>query len=262
MNPIITEAAELYKSGLTLMEVVERTNIPYSTLQRKLKDLGIVRSNKETSRKYEVRHDYFSVIDTESKSYWLGFMYADGYITNSSNQKQVGLALGLDDRDHLELFKSHIQASYPIKEYTTNSFGTPVKYVRLLMTSDGLYTDLVEKGVIKNKSLTLTFPTNQKVPPELMNHFIRGYFDGDGSFSKHSSGYIVKICGTKEFLHSLSDVIGFPDRSLTKRKQDTKNSWCLEIGGRLQVLQISRYMYDQATIYLPRKYQRYMELLD
>ena len=41
-----------------------------------------------------------------------------------------------------------------------------------------IHHDLEKHGCVENKSLILQFPTT--VPEELMHHFIRGYFDGDG----------------------------------------------------------------------------------
>ena len=33
-------------------------------------------------RMYDIDKDYFKVIDTEEKAYWLGFIYADGSISS------------------------------------------------------------------------------------------------------------------------------------------------------------------------------------
>lgn len=40
--------------------------------------------------------------------------------------------------------------------------------------------DISTLGAIKNKSLTLTFPSDDIVPKKFKRDFIRGYFDGDG----------------------------------------------------------------------------------
>ncbi|MGM9535052.1 MAG: hypothetical protein ACI3VR_07355, partial [Intestinibacter sp.] len=56
----------------------------------------------------------FDVIDTEEKAYWLGFIFADGYIGSTPlepNKKSVynfELSLKLEDTSHLEKFKSFI----------------------------------------------------------------------------------------------------------------------------------------------------------
>lgn len=40
-----------------------------------------------------------------------------------------------------------------------------------------MYTDLLKLGLYPNKSLTVKFPD---IPQKFINHFVRGYFDGDG----------------------------------------------------------------------------------
>ena len=41
------------------------------------------RNLRDSHLVYSVNDDYFSEIDTEEKAYWLGFIYADGYVTGS-----------------------------------------------------------------------------------------------------------------------------------------------------------------------------------
>ena len=42
---------------------------------------------------------------------------------------------------------------------------------------------LINAGILEKKTTTLKFPTNQQVPVNLIWHFIRGYYDGDGSLT-------------------------------------------------------------------------------
>jgi hypothetical protein len=65
--------------------------------------------------------------------------------------------------------------------------------------SDELVSDLAKYGVVERKSLTLLWP--DVIPNELCNHFVRGYFDGDGCWTLRSSGNLrFNLCGTKRFL--------------------------------------------------------------
>jgi len=260
----ISEAAELYKTGMSIIKVSEITGISSSTLQRKFKILGITRSNKENSRKYHVNHNFFNKIDNETKAYWLGMIYADGHISKSkSGQKVVSLCCKESDSQHLKKYKIAIEATYSIKHYTAIVFDNKeVHYARLCVTSDKLFDDLFLKGAIENKSLVLKFPFKKIIPKKLVHHFIRGYFDGDGSFSKSHDGYIIKILGTKEFLTELSNKIGFPNRKLSKRHKNKNNNWTLEIGGRKQVIKIGDFIYKNANVFLERKKSRYNHLVN
>ena len=43
------------------------------------------------------------------------------------------------------------------------------------------------------KTFTLRFPTENQVPKELLRHFIRGYFDGDGCVSFYTNRKTVMV---------------------------------------------------------------------
>ena len=65
------------------------------------------------NRKYSVNHSYFKQIDDCEKAYWLGFLYADGFVTAGN---YVGLSLAVTDKKHVEnsekLSGRHIQFTY------------------------------------------------------------------------------------------------------------------------------------------------------
>lgn len=254
------EAIALYQQGLSALKVAEITGIKAATLYKHLKKRGVTRSNKENSRRYDVNHDFFDVIDNEHKAYWLGFMYADGYVTFAANGKRVGIALGRKDRDHLEKFRDALDATYPVKDYVGDSYGKKIVYSRLLMASDKMFDDLQSKGVVERKSLILTFPGPDILPKELERHFIRGYFDGDGSWSytgKRDDTYRFKLQGTSEFLEGVHERLDPLFCTVGKRRPDDKNTFCYEFGAAYAMIAVGEYMYRDATIYLERKYMRY-----
>jgi hypothetical protein len=258
------DPAALYLQGMSIAKVSSITGISKSCLQRKFKKLGINRSNKQNSRKYNLNHNYFHIINSEEKAYWLGFLFADGYITHSKyNQKYIGLNLSVKDISHLEKFKKAITATYPIKCYNYPLMGYSGIYAaRLLMTSDQMFDDLNAKGVVLRKSLILQFP--KFLSPKLINHFIRGYFDGDGSVIRsNQNGKIVcqlAICGTKEFLNVLCQYLPCDQQKLRKRHKDMKNNYFLHIRGNLQVKKTIEYIYQNATIFLDRKLEKYQNI--
>jgi hypothetical protein len=258
---LLEKSIDLYKSGLSSIKVIEITGIGIGKLATSLKKRGLTRSNKINSRKYNVNHDFFNKIDNEYKAYWLGFIYADGYISKrKETEKKLGIALGIKDICHLETFKKHINATYPINIYKSKSFGgVEIEYCRLLMSSGQLFDNLVAKGVFEKKTFILKFPDESIVPKELQNHFIRGYFDGDGSFKKNNNFYAFDLCGTKEFLLKCQEILG-KQAKLQKRHKDDKNNFSFSIGGRRQAKKAGDYLYENATVYLDRKYTRYKEM--
>lgn len=253
----LKKGIELYSSGKSMTASAELATISVPALQRHLKKLGLVRSNKINSRRYKINHDFFEKIESEKTAYWLGFIYADGFLSNRKYQKVIGISLGSRDKNHLAKFLEDTDANYLVKDYkTTSGYKNNISYSRVYITSEKMFSDLLKAGVLEKKSLKLQFPT--WMPSTLKSHFIRGYFDGDGSFAKNSKGtYTIKMCGTKEFLKSVLKIFGKENLKLHKARKDKKNTYYISICGMKQIKRIADYLYNDATIYLDRKHERY-----
>ena len=155
--------------------------------------------------KYNYDINYFKVINTEEKAYWLGFIYADGCITSDIRQQLI-IELCKQDRIILERFIDCINGNNKIYE---NKYS-----YRLSICQKDFTNNLLNKGVFPKKSLLLEFPSTDIIPTQLIRHFIRGYFDGDGCIScnqyynktqnKHSYVSEFNILGTNAFIKSIS----------------------------------------------------------
>lgn len=156
----------------------------------------------------------------------------------------------------MEKLKVSTKCDYPIKIYKGKCYTENYEYCRFLISSEPMFDDLEKAGVIQRKSLVLTYPSTEVLPSSLNWHFIRGYFDGDGSFSKETKGHMFKVCGIWDFITVFADRVGKPDLKLQQRRKD-KNNWQLSVGGRRQVQRIANLMYQDATVYLDRKYEIY-----
>lgn len=148
----------------------------------------------ESSRrqKYEFNYDLFSVINTEEKSYWLGFLTADAYV----NHNTLELALKAEDVDHLLAFREMFSGNVPEVKYRINTNA-----YRFSIYSVELCQDLADKGCVQGKLLR-TFPNDTQVPNYLINHYMRGYFDGDGSIYADSKygNLRFSVIGSNRFL--------------------------------------------------------------
>lgn len=255
---------EAYKNNMSLREIENQFDATRATVSKFLTDRGIKTTTGNHYRRYFHDFDFFETIDTEEKAYWLGFMYADGYIVDNSKhygEDDFGLTLAEDSIDAIEKFKKSLKATNPIRYDNSKKIGQ--RLVKLVCRSQKTVNDLIDKGVFKQKSLILQPP--EKVPEELIHHFIRGFFDGDGSLIRYdhkncnSISYTINFTTTYEMAKWLQNTLQmggiFPDR----RREMT---WYYSAGGNQQVLQICHYMYDDATIWMDRKYNRYKELLE
>lgn len=220
------------------------------------------RSFEKMNTQNKVNENFFSKIDTEQKSYRLGFLYADGFVTA---QHKVGITLCAKDILHIEKFRKDIEASHNIHIYEGQGYEGTKASARILISSKKLVSDLKNLGCIEHKSLVLKFPSIEQVPEKYQLDFIRGYLDGDGSITSGGKNHPLrlKFCGTWEFLEGVRAVLNtviFPDEivaKLEKRKKDNKNNYAITIGSTKRVLKILNALYSDATVFLDRKYCLY-----
>ena len=209
----------------------------------------------------------FDIIDTEEKAYWLGFIFADGYIqTPSASHFRYTFELVVQKSDigHLNKFNKfmqHIKDNIKFAHYTRNN--KVYERCRWIVANKNLWNKLNGYGCTPNKSLTLKFP-NESIfaDKSLIRHFIRGYFEGDGSLGIYKVGTrTVDSCsmvGTKEFLEVLNNYLPIKGRLRHQKRHSILTNELMMTSkiARMVVM----YLYENATIYLDRKYKIYEEM--
>lgn len=95
MDSILT----LYKSGLGETKIRNQNGVSIRHIRRTLKENGV---KSIGTKRYDVDETFFEMIDTEEKSYWLGFLFADGYV-RIRNEKYGELKLKLQTKDKLHI---------------------------------------------------------------------------------------------------------------------------------------------------------------
>ena len=243
----IDKMKEMYLSGNSVLKIGKELDIPSSKIYTAFsKDGFILRENKQNSRKYFVDHNFFEKIDNEIKSYWLGYLCADGYITGKDRSRRVGVTS--KDIDHMTLFTQDLNSNYPVKVYeATTSYGY-TKYGRVLISSDKMYNDLSLHGCVANKSKILLRPN---ISEDLERHWIRGFLDGDGSLAVSKlakSGFVIRVLGTEDVILWIKEKIGggvWFDQ--------VKDIWYLDTTVTLERLE---YIYGNSSRSLSRKFDR------
>lgn len=250
MKYIISE----YKKGKTLSALGREFGVSYSTIRNLLKRKGI----KTEGNKHNFPRDefYFSNIDSKEKAYWLGFLYADGCVHSNSNE----ISITLKDRDHLEKFRKAIKSNNKIGESIDKRFSSMPKIYHFSIKDKQLKSDLIKWGCLPNKSLSLTKIPN--IPRDFVSHFIRGYFDGDGSLHwlNGTKNFRISFVGTAPFLKDIQKELGL---SLSLGQQEGNKSKYFQVAGRKQVPMILDYIYKDSdeNIRLTRKYKNYLDCL-
>lgn len=224
--------------------------------------------------RYNYNKEFFKKIDTENKAYWLGFLYADGSITrfykdDKLRSMSVELTLKAEDKGHLFKYLHDLESNVPIQE-RKNKIKDKVYYSnRVVINYTKLCKDLIALGCTPAKSLTLTFPSIEQVPKQFIQHFMRGYFDGDGCihysegvyFHKNKNkeylgrNFVCSIIGTYEFLESFKSVLGENGISSSDIKQgNTGKAFELRITDRFNIKRFYEYLYQDSSVYLKRKH--------
>lgn len=213
--------------------------------------------------KYKIDENYFHSIDDEHKAYWLGFIYADGYLNINSNV--FGIELNCEDENHLHKFNNDISSNRPIYTYHKNStFGSQVN-CRWTCSNKTLYHDLMSHGITSTKSYDGEFPIINDC--KHIKHVIRGIFDGDGSITckKGLIGYLtgaISICNTKETLEYIEDFSGFSWDWSQRYPDKNINNYQIACGNQENVVRFLNLIYKNANIYLDRKYKKYQEFIN
>ena len=209
-------------------------------------------------KKYNINENFFSAVDNEEKSYALGLMYADGYI--NKQETQINLALSEKDADILKKLNKLIYSdNHPLgyrKPITTTR-----PYFILNISNKKMTKDIIKLGCGNKKSLTLIFPTTNQVPSIFTPHFIRGYFDGDGSISQYKLQKTFNIVGTKSFIESVYkefQKIGIQSHLSTHKC----GMWYIKITDIRNIDKVYHYLYDNSVIYLKRKKQKFENILN
>jgi hypothetical protein len=148
--------------------------------------------------------NYFKIVDTKEKAYWLGFIYADGSIYRAykgDEYTRFGIRIARKDKILIERFAKAINFNPKyIKEYdrTKMKDGVEVKYEMIKMEfKSEIFTDyLKELGVVPNKTFRIELPNLGR--RELDLAFLLGFFDGDGK-----QGLTVLRSGNARFLEQI-----------------------------------------------------------
>lgn len=247
----------------TLQQIGENFNVSRTVISRIFKENNISTSNKQ--RKYYAQYDIFEQIDSKEKAYWLGFIAADGCVYKRQESAGGGDTLVINisakDQELLEQLKIFMKSNANIINHVQNAgFSNNSQMVKINFNSKKIVSDLINKGIVPNKSLVLKPPLIEK---KYFLSFILGYFDGDGSIFKFNEGkeFGFNIEGTKEILNWILETLKI-NLPLEKRYDDGKNNYYIRCGGINKPYEILKQLYDNhGNLYcLSRKKELFQEL--
>lgn len=250
---------ENYKK-ISSKEISKVINKSFQTIIQKAKRLGL----SGTNRIYYVNNKFFDQ-NNEFNNYFFGFWIADGSLKKcKGNYNSIYIGVHTKDNYLLYKFKNLIGGS-PIKKHKNREF------YNLDINSKYLVNKIIEKGAIPNKSLIINYPN---IEEKYNNHFVRGFFDGDGTirikYRKFDEKHIyptleIGFCGGEIFITKLQEKLEIICGKKTKlRKQSFSNKkkmWTCTISyGGKTAEKICDWMYENCnnnSLFLKRKYEIY-----
>lgn len=246
-------------------EISQLLNRTMSAIELKASRMGLKKYP------YTCDYHYFDVIDTEEKAYWLGFLTADGWINKNeeSNAGVTGIELQYGDIKHLKKFNKSIGGNYQItdrwkpcpissRDKTKKNHMCVIRIFSLTM-----YDSLTKKGFTNNKTYDCHIPVLRQ---DLLRHYLRGYFDGDGCLSFTGKSLHVNFATASKILNNdLIQILKSQEISYTERTYITEfntTMYRVDIYKNRDRIKFLNWIYKDCNIYLDRKYQKYQKIIN
>lgn len=203
--------------------------------------------------KKRVDSNYFNEINSEDKAYWLGFLTADGYVKNNI----IELALAEKDKEHIEKFKNAIKSEHTIGKKKTILNDKEFLSYRITLRDNKMGEDLASYGLDNNKSYNAFIPSIFKLPYQFVRHYMRGLFDGDGSIYNGANGINISIVsGSKEMAKDIYYTVK-QHTGLKMFYRKSRDLHELRLFSQKDVNKFLSWLYDESSIYLDRKYNKF-----
>lgn len=192
---------------------------------------------------YDINPDCFEQIDNEGKAYCAGFFLADAWV--QSQDKGVSFAIQARDVPLIDYVRFVTGSTAPtlIKRKSSGYGSRDLLTVNL--SRKKIASDLAKVGIVRGKSKNARIPV---LPDNILRHFMRGLFDGDGCIN-HRQMWLI----ASEPL--LTDTAALVARFDGKTSIGLSNGYPRLSGGRTCGAFL-HWMYDNCEFALPRKLQK------
>ncbi len=258
-------------------ELAKKLGRTPSAIQNKANRMGLKKDKIQQFNK-----NYFDCIDCNEKAYWLGFIYADGWV-EYDNQKRVytlGIELSYIDSEHLIKFNNCLNGNVDVRFRERQSYFNKNKIDKMCnikFYSKNMIESLSKYNIVPNKTYKKDGLPN--IPNEYMISFLHGYIDGDGSFFcknyKNNKKYYafnitsandVILNDIRKYLYDEYNIKSYISISRPIGADINKvNVYQLTICAKESVNKFAHMFLNDNYVYLDRKYdliQKYIASLD
>lgn len=199
--------------------------------------------------------DFFKEWTAET-AYVFGLLMADGAIPLRKGVPSA-VVLELKDEDHVRKVAQVIDPELRVWSYSRKDGRSTAKFS---IGVRSVVNDCTEKGLMPQKSLTVQWPI---VPDRYLRHFVRGYFDGNGTIGKYNTSVRLSFStGSAMFAHRLQDALNANAGVSAGIYRPAANAYNITAIGVGRARLLGDWMYQGASLFLDRKWNRWVELTE
>lgn len=236
-----------------LKEIAEYFNVGKHIVQRRAKEIGIVRIKKYNGKpKYNYNIDYFKVW-SHDMAYILGFIFGDGNIYQDNQfSYRLSFSQNTKNKNVLEFIANKLGKDLIVKDRIRFDKRTNKNYYisELRISCLEMIKDLLKLNVCERKTGNEKLP---EIPEEFKMSFLCGYHDSDGHLEngKNNGKYHFQwVCMNEQFLLDIQSNI-----CNTFGRVQAKERWFTYTISRKEICQeLDKKMTENVSFYLKRKH--------
>ena len=233
-------------------------------IHRKANELGLktnvghARWGQERAEKNESVNIHFFDSWNPDMAYVLGFLFADGSVNKEENS--VCIRITREDEKCLVFIQNILKSKRPI--YREKGRGKDKDQSILGISSTVMVSKLIDLGLKPRKTYNDDpFPN---IPKGMISHFVRGYFDGDGSVGVYGRDCChLSFVGSPRFLVGLRNLlvntIKVSPKSVGVKKGKTADWASVYWSAKDDILKFQRFLYPEGYSFC---YERKKKRLD
>ena len=247
--------------NVKVKEIGQHFKLTKRAMGKLFKEFNI--SSRRKNR-YTLNEHFFDSIDNELKAYLLGYLFADGFV-GDEEYNNIVFSQKKDDMEAVELFKESIEYTGELRIFEPGkaSFKNSQDHVVVNFSSEHMANKLRNYGLLKKES----YKSLPKIDNNLLRHFVRGFFDGDGSITLTKSHYKDKVyySGALDIIvnKNLVDFFLnlFSDIHFTIDQSKTDYMVYLKCHSKKGVKFFYDYFYKDSKYFLSRKKRKFDEII-
>lgn len=248
---MIIEKKELYDlyitKNLSSIQISKIKNIGRTTVLNYLKKYNIPKKSSGSQIKYHANDSFFETWSSDL-AYCIGFIASDGHVWEK--RPYITIGIHVNDIEILNYIRDCISPNSNVRISKDKC--------QICIYSKKIHKRLIKLGIDHKKTFNLELP---KIPKKYISHFIRGFFDGDGSIWKtnfYQGGkdyyYANIVSASQKILKDIHNYLGFGKLNKIKNKY-YELKFCQS-----DCIKLYNIIYKDANFKLNRKYKKFLQI--